>query len=210
MKKIIIFMTMLMLPLMACSSDYQEGKHYTKFSEESSRKAEVREYFSFYCPHCFGAEPLMAELKKSLPEGTSFEMNHVDFLRQASVKVQGLLSRAIVVAQQLKREKELVGEIFKYIHVEKRTFTSQNDIRKVFVANGVDGVKFDKLMKSFTVSSKAKLMKKKQDALAKEGVLRSVPSVVVNGQFLIHTKELDRSNTTEDYKKLVKHLLTLK
>lgn len=195
---------------MACSSDYQEGKHYTKFSEQASRKAEVREYFSFYCPHCFKFEPFMAELKKTLPEGTSFEMNHVDFLRAASPKVQALLSRAVVVAQQLKREKELVGELFQYIHVKKQVFTSQDDIRKVFVANGVDGAKFDKLMKSFTVSSKAKLMKKNQNALSNKGVLTSVPSVVVNGQYIINTKALDRDNFYDDYKKLVAHLLTLK
>jgi len=207
---------MLCLPLMACSADYKEGQHYTVVNEQATSKAEVREYFSFYCPHCFKFEPLMDSVKKSLPENTKFEMNHVDFLRAASPKVQGFLSKAIVVAKQMGMEKKLVGALFNYIQVQRAIITSERDIRNVFVLNGADGEKFDKLMSSFSVNSKAKLMKKNQDYFSKKRgpdgkpYLNSVPTVIVNGKYKVNPSALDRNNFEADYKKVVNYLLTLK
>ena len=76
--------------------------------------------------------------------------------------------------------------------------------------NGADGEKFDKLMKSFGVASKAKNMKKQQDYFVKKGALTGVPTVIVNGKYRVDTKGLDRSNFEQDYINLVNHLLTLK
>lgn len=199
----------LLLPFMSNAADYQEGKQYTQINEKISTKAEVREYFSFYCQHCFRFEPFMEQVKEQLPSNTKFERNHVDFLRAASPQIQFMLSKAVVVAQQLKMEKKLVGAIFNYIHVQRAIISSEKDIRNIFVLNGADGDKFDKLMNSFSVNSQAKKMKKNQDELTKKRVLNSVPTIVINGKYRINTKALDKENFEQDYKKLIKHLLTL-
>ena len=200
----------ILMPFLASASDYLEGKQYTQISEKISSKSEVREYFSFYCPHCFRFEPLMEQVKKELPDGTKFERNHVDFLRAASPEIQFMLSKAVVVAQQLKMEKKLINALFNYIHVQRAMFSSEKDIRNVFVLNGADGEKFDKLMSSFSVNSHAKRMKKHQDELTKKKVLNSVPTIVVNGKYRINTDQLDKKNVEADYKKLVAYLLALK
>lgn len=216
MRKVLSFIVMLCMPLMACSADYKEGEQYTVVNNEISKKPEVREYFSFYCPHCMKFEPFMETIKKTLPENTKFERNHVDFLRAASPKVQGFLSKAVVVAQQLNMEEKLVGALFTYIQVQRAVVTSERDIRNLFVLNGADGDKFDKLMASFSVNSKAKLMKKNQTYFSKrkgddgKAALNSVPTIIVNNKFKINPSALDRDNFEEDYKKLVAHLLTLK
>ena len=215
MKKIQqLFMVLLMpffaLSMTACAEKYTEGKQYTKVSETISTKAEVREYFSFYCPHCLRFEPFMEQVKKGLPEGVKFERNHVDFLRAASPKVQAMLTKSVVVAEQLGMDDKLVTAVFNYIQVQKAVVTSEKDIRNIFVLNGADGKKFDKLMKSFSVNSKAKFMKKSQDNMAKKGALTGVPTVIVNGKYRINTQELDRNNFEQDYHNLIKHLLTLK
>ena len=93
MKKIQQLFMVLLVPLFAfsitaCAEKYTEGKQYTKVNETISAKAEVREYFSFYCPHCLRFEPFMETVKKNLPEGVKFERNHVDFLRAASPEIQ--------------------------------------------------------------------------------------------------------------------------
>lgn len=194
---------------MACSAEYTEGKQYTTVSEKASTNPEVREYFSFYCPHCMKFEPFMDELKKQLPADVSFELNHVDFLRQASPKIQGMLSKAIVVAQQLNMEKKLTGALFNYIQVQRAIITSEKDIRNIFVLNGADGEKFDKLMASFGVNSKAKLMKMNQEYFSNKQALTGVPTIIVNGKYRINNQELDKDNFAEDFKKLVNHLLTL-
>lgn len=206
----VMFIPLLAFSISACAEKYTEGKQYTQVNETLSSKTEVREYFSFYCPHCFNSEPFMEAIKKSLPNNAKFERNHVDFLRAASPKIQGMLSKAVVVAEQLGMDKKLIGAVFKYIHVQRAVITSEKDIRNIFVLNGADGEKFDKLMKSFSVNSKAKAMKKHQDIMSKKGALVSVPTIIVNGKYRINVKELDRNNPEEDYKNLVAHLLTLK
>ncbi len=214
MKKIhrlfmVLLMPLLALSITACAEKYTEGKQYTKVSETLSSKAEVREYFSFYCPHCLRFEPFMEDVKKNLPEEVTFERNHVDFLRGASPKIQGMLSKAVVVAEQLDMETKLVGALFNYIQVQRAVITSEKDIRNIFILNGADGDKFDKLMKSFSVNSQAKSMKKHQDTLSKSGALKGVPAVVVNGKYRVNPQELDKNNFEQDYQNLINHLLTL-
>lgn len=185
---------------------YKEGVHYTKISEQLSSKPEVREYFSFYCPHCFQFEPTFATIKKQLPEGVSFERNHVDFLRMASQDVQFMLTKALVVAQVLNVEEKITSALFDYIHVQKGTISSEKDVRNILVLQGVDGAKFDKLFNSFAVNSKAKLMKKNQNELSEKRAITGVPSVFVNGKYRINMKELDRNNFEQDYIKLIAYI----
>ena len=210
MKKIVSLLLALYLPFMAVAADYKEGKQYTKVAEKASNKTEVREYFSFYCPHCFRFEPFFATLKKQLPEGVKFERNHVDFLRFTTPEIQYMLTKALVVAQQLKMEEKLVGALFNYIHVQKATISSEKDIRNIYVLQGVDGEAFDKLMKSFSVNSQTKQMKKNQDEMTRKRALTGVPAIIVNGKYRVNNDALDKENFEQDYKNLVTYLLSLK
>ena len=202
-------MPLLALSVGASAAQYTEGKQYTKVNETVTKKKEVREYFSVYCSHCMKFEPFMHSLKKTLPEDVAFERNHVDFLRAASPKVQQMITKAIVVAEQLDNTDKLIGAIFNYLQVQRAVITSEKDLRNIFVLNGIDGAKFDKLMKSFSVNSKAKLLKKKQDAMSAKGAIKGVPAVFVNGKYRINTAELDKTNFEKDYQNLVKYLLEL-
>ncbi len=202
-------MVIMMMPLFVQAAPYTEGKQYTKVSEVQSKKPEVREYFSFYCPHCRSFEPLVAQVKKQLPEGVTFEYNHVDFLRGASPQIQQLLSKGLVVAQQLGMEKKLMTAMFNYIQVQRASITSEKDLRNVFVLNGADGEEVDKLMKSFSVNNKAKSMKRHQEKLTKTRAITGVPTIVVNGKYRINNGALDRKNVEQDLNNLVQHLLTL-
>ena len=210
MKKIFASLLMVMLlPFAAQAANYQEGKHYTKVSEQLSKKPEVREYFSFYCPHCLRFEPFFANVKKNLPEGVSFERNHVDFLRFTTPEIQFMVTKALATAQQLKVEDKMAAAIFNYLQVQRGAITEAKDIRNIFVLNGVDGAAFDKAFKSFSVNSKAKLMQKMQNDLVKKRALTGVPAVVVNGKYRINADKLDRNNFEQDYIKLVKYLSSL-
>ncbi len=209
MKKIIGLIAILLMPLFAGATDYQEGKHYVKVKEITVAAPEVREYFSFYCPHCFRFEPLIAEVKKALPDGVKLVKNHVDFLPGASRKMQSLLTKALITAQEMDIAESQIAAIFKYIHVHRAVFTSIKDVRNVFVFNGADGEQFDKLMASEKVAKAAEEMKQNQDTLAQSGDLKSVPTIIVNGKYMIHAHDLDKDNFVEDYNNLVKYLLSL-
>ena len=199
----------MLMPLFASASNYQEGKQYTVVNDGVTMVPEVREYFSFYCPHCFRFEPFFAKLKKDLPKGTNFVKNHVDFLHGISPAIQEMLSKALVVAESLPNKDKLIAAIFNYIHVQRATFGSEKDVRNLFVLNGADGAKFDKLMKSFMVNAKAKKMKKNQDYYAQKGALTGVPTIIVNGKYRVNMKALDKNNTEQDFKNLLEYLLAL-
>jgi thiol:disulfide interchange protein DsbA len=211
MKKIFAsFLVALLLPVAANAFNfverYTEGQQYTKVSDKLSTKPEVREYFSYYCPHCLRFEPFFANVKKSLPEGVSFERNHVDFLQFASKDIQFMVTKALATAQQLDVEEKMTAALFNYIQVQRGAITVEKDIRNIFVLNGVDGAEFDKAFKSFAVNSKAKLMQKHQNDLVKRRALTGVPTVVVNGKYRINFNKLDRNNPEQDYINLIKFL----
>jgi len=200
---------MLLCSLSVNAADYQEEKHYVKVKGITATGAEVREYFSFYCPHCYRYEPLMATVKKQLPKGVKFVRNHVDFLPGASHKMQQMLTKALLAAQMLDVEESQVAAIFKYIHVHRAVFTSQRDVRNIFVLNGIDGDNFDSAMASEELANKAKVMHDHQDALSKSGGITSVPAVIINGKYRLIATELDKTNPEQDYNNLVKYLLSL-
>lgn len=215
MKKFFGLCVMFVLPFFATASDYEEGKHYTKITEIPVSSPEVKEYFSFYCPHCYQFEFMAKSIESNLPEGTSFVKSHVDFLRGASRKMQQMLSRALITAQEMDIAESQVDAIFKYIHVHRAVFTSQKDVRNVFILNGADGDKFDQLINSESVVKRAEKMRSDQDILAKSGDLKSVPSVVVNGKYLIDAHSFSDAHTAnkekfaKEFNGLVKYLLTL-
>lgn len=205
-------MVFTMMSFVASCADYKEGVHYTEVSDKLSKKPEVREFFSFYCPHCYKFEPFFADVKKQLPKDIQFVRNHVDFLRSASPEIQFLLTKAVAVAKQLKVEEQVVANIFKHIHVNNGAFTSEADVRNVFIAQGIDSATFDKAFKSFATNSKAKQMKKTQDYYAKKRAITGVPATIVNGKYRVNTQELSRDSVeaaVADYVNLVKHLQTL-
>ncbi|MEW6997271.1 thiol:disulfide interchange protein DsbA/DsbL [Colwelliaceae bacterium BS250] len=211
MKKFISMIVMaVMLPFAANAANYEEGKQYTVVNDTITSTPEVREYFSFYCPHCLQFEPFMKDLAKSLPAGAKFEKNHVDFLRAASPEVQFGITKALVVAEQLPQKEQLVAALFDAIQVQRKALSTTADLRKLFEANGVDGDEFEKLMKSFGVNSKAKQMKKFQDEMTAKRALTGVPTIIVNGKYKVDSKGLNRSDFLNDYKNVVLYLLTLK
>ena len=193
----------------AQGSKFEEGKHYTIISEQGTNKPELREYFSYYCPTCRAYEPYLNQFKKVLPTGVKLEKTHVDFMGHTSADIQFMLSKAHIIAEKTAVDKKFAAAVFKYLQTDRKKFSSENDIRKIFIASGGDGAKYDRGMKSFSIVSQAKRNKKVQDKLSKARQLTAVPTMVVNGKYLINSKSLDQKSFFADYTALVAHLFTL-
>ncbi len=60
MKKLLSFILAFCLvpAALAVGGPYEEGTHYEVIAEQGTAKPEVKEYFSFYCPHCFAFDPM--------------------------------------------------------------------------------------------------------------------------------------------------------
>ena len=208
MKRIITGLVLaMMVSLQACAQVelWQEGKHYEVIAEQASKKPVLKEYFSFWCPGCYQYEPLVKEFRANLPEGAKFTKIHVNFMGFTSADIQDQATTAMMIGRAMKEEEKYNAAIFNYIHKQRASITSLDDLRKIFMVNGADGEQFDKLATSFSVKSLAK--RNNRDLADVRQFITGVPGFVVNDKFkVIFTNDM----TIDDRINLINWLLKQK
>jgi thiol:disulfide interchange protein DsbA len=187
----------------ADDSRFKLGEHYVEVKGEQTSTPQVTEFFSFYCPHCYNSESFMHKVRDLLPEPAQFTKIHVDSMPGRNTDVEHMLTKALVTAKLLNIEDKMVQSIFTYIHKNKADFSTQKDIKNLFLLNGVNSEKFDKTFGSFKVNMEANTMRKKTEAIRKQG-FGSVPTLIINGKYKPNTKGL---KSMDEYLEIVKYLL---
>jgi thiol:disulfide interchange protein DsbA len=198
MKKILLLIGLaILMPLQACAQErWQEDTHYTVISEQATEKKEVLEFFSFWCPHCFSFEPIVKNMKSKLADDVEFKKVHVNFMGFTSAAIQDEATKAMMVAKALKKSVQLNQAIFQHIHVSRSAITGIQDLKNIFVANGVESGEFDKMVSSFAVNSMLKMNNKSIDDYRKH--VRSVPNFIVNGKFqATFTRDMNPDDMTD-------------
>ena len=184
----------------AFAANLQEGKQYIQVSQQAAPQKEVIEFFSFYCPHCYSFEmeyKIPQQVKNSLPEGVAFKQYHVNFLGRQSEN----LTRAWALAMALGAESKVKAPLFEA--AQKDALRSMDDIRAIFLDNGVTAEQFDGGINSFAVNG---LVNKQVNAAEQFGV-RGVPDFYVNGKFRVNPEGLNYDDFVKDYVETVKGLL---
>ncbi|GAA0859978.1 thiol:disulfide interchange protein DsbA/DsbL [Aliiglaciecola litoralis] len=187
MKKLYFLITLCLLTaLQACvepevSSKWVEDKHYKVISDTATESPVVTEFFSFWCPHCYSYEPIVAKVKQQLDKDVAFNKVHVNFMRFAGPDVQEDATRAMLVARSLGREEELNQAIFSYIHEQRLPITGINQLKGIFLARGIELAEFDKIVSSFKV--KTMLDKNRKAIETYREHLSGVPNFIVNGKY---------------------------
>ena len=197
-----------LLPLAATSvaATYEEGVHYDVVSDRATRKPEVKEFFSFYCPACNNMEPLLAEIKPKLDKNVKFKKSHVDFVGVRDPEHQTMISQALATAEVLPQKDKIISAMFDHIHAKRARFNELADVKDVFLAQGVDGDKFDKLFESFSVRTLSSKMKRDQDYFKGKGALRGVPTFIVNGKYKLNLGGESGISSPEDVSALINYL----
>lgn len=204
MKKLLGLFAALVFSASTFAVELQENVHYQIIDKKSqgTAKPEIKEFFSYYCPHCKTFEPLAKKLKdRADTEGYKFVKSHVDFLRGASTEIQMMLTKALITSEKL-NVPQVNDAIFNYIQTQRAAITGEKDIRNLFLINGVDGKKFDKVFNSFAVVAAAKKMKKEQDNLASKRILTGVPTFIVNGKYKLINNGFDAKSYGDLFTKL--------
>jgi len=190
------------------AADFVKGTHYnelnTPINDNLNSAKEVREFFSFYCPACYRHEAIIGELKAQLPDNIALVKNAIDGMPGRDIAIEELLSKALLTAKLLKVEDKIVATIFKYIYVNKATFTNETDIKNIFLLQGIEEQRFDKIFNSFSVKTGVNKMRKNTETLRNQGI-SSVPTVIVNGKYKVETGAI---KSKEQYIELVLYLLS--
>ena len=184
---------------------FVENEHYKVISDEATAKPEVKEFFSFWCPHCFNFEPLVAEMKKNLDPSVKFDKVHVNFMGFAGQDLQDDVTKAMMIGRALDKSEQVNLAIFNFIHRQRGKITNANDVRTILVDNGIDAAQFDKMNKSFAINS---MLKKNNKAIEQfRRHVSGVPNFIVNGKF---QAQFTRDMTPDDMVDLIVFLSTMK
>lgn len=183
MKKLLVALSLcLFMPLQACAQElWKEGEHFVVINDEATAKPEVIEFFSFWCGHCYNFEPLVKQMKSKFDPSVEFKKVHVNFMGFAGPDTQNAATRAMMIARAMKQDEKMVAAIFNYIHVQRSVIANLNDLRNIFIVNGVDEKEFDKLAKSFAVNSM--FQKNNKTIQQYRRFIKGVPTFIVNGKY---------------------------
>lgn len=169
-------------------------KEYTQVRPAPSAQKEVLELFSFYCPHCYDYDlkyKIPAQIKDGLPKDAVLKQYHVDFLGGQSEN----LTRAWALAMALGAEDKVKTALFE--NAQNDAIKSMDDIRSIFLANGVTAEQFDGGINSFVVNG----LVNKQKQAVEEFKVQGVPAFFVNGQYRINSDGFSDIQSIDDYVK---------
>ncbi|MGB5145881.1 MAG: thiol:disulfide interchange protein DsbA/DsbL [Porticoccaceae bacterium] len=169
---------------LAQATDYVAGKHYTVLDEPirtgDASKIEVTEVFWYGCGHCYAFEPLLEKWSKTLPPD-------VVLLRSPAIwhPTMELHARAYYTAKALNVLDPLHRALFDAMNVDHNKLATEDDIKKIFTAHGVDGDTFSKTFNSFGVGSAVG----QADARQRGYKISGTPEMVVEGKYRVSASQ---------------------
>lgn len=183
LKRLCVGLVAMMMSLVVAAAEgdrFQDGKDYAtlpypvKTVDES--KIEVVEMFGYLCPHCNAFEPLVHSWSEKQGDDVEFVRIPVVFGRSWEP-----LARAYYVAELLDAVDQTHQAVFDAIHLQKKRFTSEEDLAEFYGSLGVDSDQFSKLYNSFAVNTKLN----QGESKARGYEITGVPTMVVNGKYRI-------------------------
>ncbi len=196
-KHIALALTLAVAPLSSFAAQFIEGKHFTTVSDKApSSEPKLTEFYSFYCHNCFNMETqYLADIKANLKPNVTFDSKHVDFMNS---DIGTEVMRALGVIQEMKVQDKMVHAMFSAIQGEagahghnhdhdhsahkQPEINTRDDIKKVFIEQGIDVTHYDKIADGKVVTDKINLWRAQQ----REFRVQSVPTFIVNDKYAVN------------------------
>lgn len=167
----------LFLTQTAISAEYKEGVNYQVRGSTLTPHKEIREFFSFWCGHCFSLQGDFDKIEQTYPKA-SFERNPVSML---GGHMGPESQRALVVAKNMGIEDLYVKELFNQMHNEGNIPMSHEQMTQFMTSIGMPKDKFEREFNSFPVIGAVAQF----DKWAKDADIDAVPEILVNGKYLV-------------------------
>lgn len=161
----------------------------------TGRTVEVKEFFSYACPHCDHFQPSLHEWLAKKPADVEFRRQPVIF-NDSWIAV----ARTYYAIETIGQVDKLHADVFTAIHAQKKLDprTLGKDPKPLFdwiASKGVDRQKFVDAYNSFSVDSK---VKRTQDISAAYEV-DGTPTVVIDGRYLTSPSMIPAKAGNVDY-----------
>ncbi|MGG4775581.1 thiol:disulfide interchange protein DsbA/DsbL [Alcaligenaceae bacterium 429] len=164
--------------LFSAPSMAQQAQTYVTLEQaqpsDTLNKTEVLEFFSYSCPHCATAEPLVAEWATKLPENTVLQRVPIAF-NAGMVDLQ----RMYYTLEAMDRL-DLHEALFKALHQERKPLFDAKALTQWAADQGIDQDEFTKTFNSFGVNTKIS----KANDLARAYRIEATPSLAVGGKYV--------------------------
>lgn len=192
MKKLISALLILVITQVAIvSADTRplvEGDDYEVMGPKGSKNAEVLEFFSYACGHCYTMEGFINRFKK---ENSNIKVIPVpNDLGNPQWKIY---IKAYYLGELLKVLDQSHQKLFHQINVEKKHITSDKALKDFFMTLGVDSAKYDRAIKSGALDMR--IRKAKQ--LARKYRITGTPVFVANQRFKLNNSALGSKEMIE-------------
>lgn len=181
MHRLLSALLALLLVSAPAAGQFVAGKDYEQLPSpqptEAGDAVELREFFSYGCPHCFTFRPKMHDWLAKQPEG------RVKFVRTPVVFNESwrILAKAYYVAEAMNAVDKIHVPLFEAIHVKHQDFRREADLIDFFAAQGLERDKVKAMFGSFTVDAKVR----QADQIARNYRIMSTPSVAVAGRYVV-------------------------
>ena len=146
---------------------------------DNPARIEVIEFFSYACPHCYDLHPYHLKWAAKLPSDVVFKRVPVSF----NSPFYQLMARLYYALEAIGELQKLDSAVFNAIHDKGLKLIDDKSIADWVTAQGVDAKTFYDAYNSFGVISKAK----RADQIAQTAKISGVPSLVVDGRYLVIT-----------------------
>ncbi|MGI9322755.1 MAG: thiol:disulfide interchange protein DsbA/DsbL, partial [Pseudomonadales bacterium] len=163
--------------------EYVEGEHYV-LAEQPRRvkgdKAEVVEFFSYGCIHCYNFDPGLEDWVQAQGDGVVFQRIPLvgsDYWR--------MLGRAYYTMQALNLGAREHHAMFREIHDKQNILNSPDKLETFFADFGVAGEDFQSAFNSAEVARQVA----RADQLGRRFKIAAVPTMVIQGKYVIATAE---------------------
>ncbi|MCX7162498.1 MAG: thiol:disulfide interchange protein DsbA/DsbL [Betaproteobacteria bacterium] len=143
-------------------------------------KIEVIEFFSYGCPHCSDFNPFVGQWAAKLPKDISLRRVPVSFNRPEWAR----LSRIYFALEATGDLAKLDAAVFVAIHEQRIAFKTDEAVVAWAASKGIDAKKFGDALASFSMQSKVQ----RSDQEATAARISGVPSLVVDGKFLLNNE----------------------
>ena len=165
----------------APQGEFIEGEHYLLIEDPRrirSDTIEVMEFFSYACVHCYNFDPILVDWVQEQGEA-------INFIQTPAVASESwrLLGRNFLTYQELGEQDKYHMPFFRAVHDARRVFLNPESLSEFYAQQGGEEEAYLSAFNSAAVASALS----KADRMARRLKVSAVPSIVIQGKYLVRT-----------------------